>query len=197
MIRVFHEIHGELPEGKADRVTIDIESVAAIDVHTHAEVSSKGHASLDDGPARGLLAYFKVEGKRKPTLQEIGRLLPRAEDGRRDLHGGREHRDRHAAASPTRRSPRRPPPTPTSLIPFASHRPLPRRGRGREARRLVEEYGVTGASSSTPASRASSPTTGGAYPLYEVIEESGAARALPHRPDRHRRRACPAAAASG
>ncbi|MFL6111967.1 MAG: hypothetical protein ACJ786_11525, partial [Catenulispora sp.] len=47
---------------------MDVESLVAIDVHTHAEVSAKGTASLADELHDASSAYFKVEGDRKPTL---------------------------------------------------------------------------------------------------------------------------------
>ena len=70
------------------------------------------------------------------------------------------------------------------LIPFACIDPAGRAG-VKQARRLVGTTGCA-ASSSTPACRASSPTTL-AYPLYE-ISRSSACRPVPHRADRHRRR---------
>ena len=51
---------------------MDFESLVAIDVHTHAEVSSRGGASLDDTLAEASAAYFKVDAaSRAPTLAEI------------------------------------------------------------------------------------------------------------------------------
>lgn len=50
--------------------SMNADDLVAIDVHTHAEVSSKGHSSLDDDLHDASSAYFKVEGKRKPTLEE-------------------------------------------------------------------------------------------------------------------------------
>lgn len=52
---------------------MNVDELVAIDVHTHAEVSSKGHSSLDDDLHDASSAYFKVEGKRKPTLEETAR----------------------------------------------------------------------------------------------------------------------------
>ena len=45
--------------------------LVAIDVHTHAEVSAKGAASLSAELDTASASYFKVEGNRKPTLPEI------------------------------------------------------------------------------------------------------------------------------
>src|SRR5256885_12747751 len=51
---------------------MDLESLVAIDVHTHAEVSSRGGASLDDTLNEASAAYFKVDAaRRKPTLEQI------------------------------------------------------------------------------------------------------------------------------
>src|SRR5262245_5615765 len=43
---------------------MDLESLVAIDVHTHAEVSSRGGASLDDTLNDASAAYFKVDAAR-------------------------------------------------------------------------------------------------------------------------------------
>ena len=40
---------------------MDLESLVAIDVHTHAEVSSRAGASLDDTLNEASAAYFKVD----------------------------------------------------------------------------------------------------------------------------------------
>src|SRR5215510_4057876 len=51
---------------------MDLESLVAIDVHTHAEVSSRGGASLADTLNEASAAYFKIDAaRRKPTLAEI------------------------------------------------------------------------------------------------------------------------------
>jgi predicted TIM-barrel fold metal-dependent hydrolase len=60
-----------------------------------------------------------------------------------------------------------------ALIPFASVDPWKGRAGVREARRLVEEYGVRGFKFH-PALQDFSPNDPMAYPLYEVIEELGA-----------------------
>ena len=97
-----------------------------------------------------------------------------------------EHGTGHAPDSAATEIAERRAEQPDVLIPFGSRRPAQgRRGR-REARRLVDET-ASRASSSTPACRASSPTTGRFYPLYEAIEEAGLTGAVPHRADRHRR----------
>jgi hypothetical protein len=51
---------------------MDLESLVAIDVHTHAEVSSRGGASLADALNEASAAYFKIDAAhRMPTLAEI------------------------------------------------------------------------------------------------------------------------------
>ena len=120
--------------------------------------------------------YFKVESDRTPDAGGDRRLLPRAQDGGRGVHRRRRVGHRARAASRTRRSPRRAAANPDVLIPFAS-RSTPARASAGGARRPGgwSRSTASGASSSTPACRASSPTTARVYPLYEV--DRGARRA--------------------
>ena len=85
---------------------------------------------------------------------------------------------------------------PDVLIPFASIDPAKGRRGVLEARRLIEEYGVRGFKFH-PNLQAFFPNDRSVYPLYEEIAGGGSAGALPHGAQRHRRRACRAAAASG
>lgn len=137
---------------------MDLNELVAIDVHTHAEVSSKGHASLDDDLHEASSAYFKVEGKRKPTLEETAAYYRErkmaaviftvdAESATGTAPVPNEEVAEAAAAHPDVLIPS-PPSTPSAA--------------GRASSRPAGSSRSTGsrASSSTPASRASSPTTG-------------------------------------
>ncbi|MFJ9039573.1 amidohydrolase family protein [Streptomyces sp. NPDC102406] len=153
-----------------------LDALVAIDVHTHAEVSSKGEskgrASLDDELHDASSAYFKVEGERKPTLEETAAY----------------YRERHMAAviftvdaeSATGTAPvpneevaEAAAANPDVLIPFASIDPFRGRAGIRQARRLVEEYGVRGFKFH-PSIQGFFPNDRLAYGLYDVIEETGA-----------------------
>ncbi|WP_039935594.1 amidohydrolase family protein [Streptomyces viridochromogenes] len=148
---------------------MDLESLVAIDVHTHAEVSSKGHSSLDDDLHDASSAYFKVEGKRKPTLEETAAY----------------YRERKMAAvifTVDAESATGTPPVPNEEVAEARARDVsspslidPSGEGGREAaRRLVEEYGVKGFKFH-PSIQGFFPNDRSvAYDLYEVIEETGA-----------------------
>lgn len=149
-----------------------VEELVAIDVHTHAEVSAKGQASLDDSLADASSAYFKIEGNRKPTLPEIAAY----------------YRERKMAAvvfTVDAESATGTEPVPNEevaeaaaenadvLIPFASLDPHRGKAAVKQARRLVEEYGVRGFKFH-PSIQAFFPDDRLAYGLYEVIEETGA-----------------------
>ncbi len=157
---------------RRDDTPMDLDGLVAIDVHTHAEVSSKGHSSLDDDLHDASSAYFKVEGKRKPTLEETAAY----------------YRERNMAAvifTVDAESATGTEPVPNEevaeaaaanadvLIPFASIDPFRGKAGVRQARRLVEEYGVKGfkfhpnIQGFFPNDRAV------AYDLYEVIQETG------------------------
>ncbi|MDX6331860.1 MAG: uncharacterized protein QOI83_4243 [Streptomycetaceae bacterium] len=151
---------------------IDVESIVAIDVHTHAEVSSKGHASLSDDLSEASGAYFKTEGNRKPTLEETAAYY-------------RERRMAAVIFTVDAESATGTEPVPNEevaeaaaanadvLIPFASIDPFRGRAGVKQARRLVEEYGVKGFKFH-PSVQGFFPNDRFAYELYATIEELGA-----------------------
>src|SRR5262249_29748958 len=123
---------------------MDLESLVAIDVHTHAEVSSRGGASLADTLNEASAAYFKIHAaRRKPTWAEIA-----ASYRERDMAAVVFTVDaEHATGIP---------PVPNEeiaeaaaasggvLIPFASIDPFRGRAGVAQARPLAERYGVEG-----------------------------------------------------
>jgi uncharacterized protein len=151
---------------------IDLEALVAIDVHTHAEVSSRGHASLDEELHAASSAYFKVEGDRRPTLAEMAAYY-------------RERRMAAVVFTVDAESATGTPPVPNEeiaeaaaanpdvLIPFASIDPFRGRAGIRQARRLAGEYGVKGFKFH-PSIQGFHPNDRLAYGLYEAIEELGA-----------------------
>ena len=92
---------------------MDTAKLIAIDTHTHAEVSCwNPFDNYGEEYDRAADKYFR--SSRRPTIDETHRLLPRAEDRLRDVHGRCRVADWAGAASRTRRSPRRRRRTPTS-----------------------------------------------------------------------------------
>jgi predicted TIM-barrel fold metal-dependent hydrolase len=151
--------------------TFDLDEIVAIDVHTHAEVSERGGASLTDELTEASSAYFKVEGDRKPTIPEMAAYYRERKMVAVVFTVDAEH------ATGT-------PPVPNeevaegcaahsdALIPFASIDPWRGKAGVREARRLVEQYGVRGFKFH-PSIQAFFPNDPMAYPLYAAIEELG------------------------
>ena len=153
-------------------LTIDVAALAAIDVHTHAEVSASGQESLDETLQEASSAYFKTQGPRNPTLTEIAAY----------------YRERNMAcvvfpvdtesvsgqpAVPNEEVAQAAADNPDVLIPFASIDPAKGRLGARRARRLVEDYGVRGFKFH-PNLQRFYPNDRGAYVLYEALEESEA-----------------------
>ncbi|WP_405484834.1 amidohydrolase family protein [Streptomyces sp. NBC_00009] len=151
---------------------MDVDELVAIDVHTHAEVSAKGQASLDDDLHTASSAYFKVEGNRKPTLEETAayyrerRMAAVVFTVDAESATGTEPVPNEEVAEAAYANP-------DVLIPFASIDPFRGRAGIRQARRLVEEYGVRGFKFH-PSIQGFFPNDRMAYGLYEVIEETGA-----------------------
>ncbi|MFF0390862.1 amidohydrolase family protein [Kitasatospora sp. NPDC004615] len=150
---------------------MNLAELTAIDVHTHAEVSAHGHASLDEELNDASSGYFKVAGDRKPTVAEMAAYYRERKMAAVVFTVDAEHATGR-------------PPVPNEeiaeaaaanadvLIPFASIDPFRGKAGVRQARRLVEEYGVKGFKFH-PSIQAFFPNDRLAYPLYELIEETG------------------------
>ncbi|MER6384944.1 amidohydrolase family protein [Streptomyces sp. NPDC001250] len=150
---------------------MNVDELVAIDVHTHAEVSSRGQGSLSEELDTAAGTYFKAE-HRRPTLPEIAAYY-------------RERRmacvvftvDAEAAtgtpAVPNEEVAEAARENPDVIIPFASVDPYKGKMAVRQIRRLVDEYGVRGFKFH-PNVQAFHPNDRMAYLLYEAIEEAGA-----------------------
>ena len=149
---------------------MDTKNLVAIDVHTHAEVSSR----IPDDPLwqamqEASARYFKDEGSR-PTIPEIAAyyrerkmacvIFPVDMESSTGLVRVPNEEVAEAAAE-----------NPDVLIPFASIDPAKGRMGAREARRLIEQFGVRGFKFH-PSMQAFYPNDRSAYVLYEVIAEA-------------------------
>jgi predicted TIM-barrel fold metal-dependent hydrolase len=148
---------------------LDVDGLVAIDVHTHAEVAADGHTTLSPELLAASETYFGAH--RQPTIAQIASY----------------YRERRMAAvvftvdaeTATGHPPIRNEEVAEScaehadvLIPFASIDPW-RGGAGvRQARRLIDEYGVRGFKFH-PSIQGFAPNDRMAYPLYELIQEAG------------------------
>jgi uncharacterized protein len=160
-------------EGPPARTSLDLDALVAIDVHTHAEVSSRGGASLDDDLRSASSAYFKVDdAHRSPTLPEIADFYRERSMAAVVFTVDAEHAT-GTPPVPNEEVAEAAAANPDVLIPFASIDPFRGRAGVREARRLVDAYGVRGFKFH-PNVQGFFPHDRMAYPLYEVIEESGA-----------------------
>ncbi|MEQ6027190.1 amidohydrolase family protein [Streptomyces salinarius] len=150
---------------------INVDALTAIDVHTHAEISRTGHGALGPELFGASEEYFKAHGHRQPTIDEMAAYYRQrhmaavvftvdAEHGTGHPRIANEEVAESCAAHAD------------VLVPFASVDPHKGRAGVREARRLVEGYGVRGFKFH-PSIQAFSPDDRMAYPLYETIEELG------------------------
>ncbi|GGS71819.1 4-hydroxyphenyl-beta-ketoacyl-CoA hydrolase [Planobispora rosea] len=151
--------------------SLNLDTLVAVDVHTHAEISADGHPSLSPELSAASARYFKVHGTREPTIEEMAAYY-------------RERRMAAVVFTVDAESATGHPPISNeeiaaacaghadALIPFASVDPRRGRAGARQARRLVEEHGVRGFKFH-PSIQDFSPDDRMAYPLYEAIEELG------------------------
>ena len=152
---------------------INVDELVAIDVHTHAEVSSSGEGSLSKELEEASAEYFKVAHEaRKPTLDEIGAYYRELKMAAvvftvdaESATGTKAVPNEEIAEAALR--------YPDAIIPFASIDPAKGRAGAKQVRRLVEEHGVRGFKFH-PNVQAFFPNDRMAYPLYEAIEECGA-----------------------
>ncbi|TDU03119.1 hypothetical protein EDD99_1536 [Streptomyces sp. 846.5] len=150
---------------------MDVDALDAIDVHTHAEVSSKGHSSLSEDLHDASSAYFGVAGDRKPTLEQLAAYYRERRMAAVVFTVDAEHAT-GTEPVPNEEVAEAAAANPDVLIPFASIDPFRGRPGVRQARRLVEEYGVRGFKFH-PNIQGFFPNDRMAYGLYEVIEETG------------------------
>jgi len=145
---------------------LNLEKLVAIDVHTHAEVSSRAPRDpcsivLDEAMAK----YFKESAR--PTIPEVAQYYRSrnmaavifAVDSEAESGIWRIANEEVAEVAAENSD---------ALIPFASIDPAKGKMGAREARRLIEEYGVCGFKFH-PSSQGFYPNDRKAYPLYEVI----------------------------
>jgi predicted TIM-barrel fold metal-dependent hydrolase len=145
---------------------LNLEKLVAIDVHTHAEVSSRAPRDpcsivLDEAMAK----YFKESAR--PTIPEVAQYYRSrnmaavifAVDSEAESGIWRIANEEVAEVAAENSD---------ALIPFASIDPAKGKMGAREARRLIEEYGVCGFKFH-PSTQGFYPNDRKAYPLYEVI----------------------------
>ncbi|RME18924.1 MAG: amidohydrolase [Alphaproteobacteria bacterium] len=152
---------------------IDLSRLRAIDFHTHAEEPCGCHADdgYDDLQA-SMARYFGAPWEHPPTVPETAAHY-RAQgiaavifpvDAERET-GYRRYANEEVAALAAEHA--------DVLIPFASIDPWKGKMGVREARRLIEEFGIRGFKFH-PTMQGFYPNDRMAYPLYEAIEEAGA-----------------------
>ena len=151
---------------------IDLDSIRAIDIHTHAEEPCGNHA--DDGydELQSTMAkYFRAHWQHPPTIEETAAHY-RAQniaavifpvDAERET-GYRRYANEEVAEIAAANS--------DVLIPFASIDPWKGKMGVREARRLMQDYGIRGFKFH-PTFQGFYANDRMAYPLYEAIEEHG------------------------
>jgi hypothetical protein len=150
---------------------MDVDDLVAIDVHTHAEVGGDGHTSLSPELMAASAAYFKAQGHRQPSIDEIAAHYRERRMAAVVFTVDAEHATGHPRI-PNEEVAESCAAHPGVLIPFASIDPHKGRAGVREARRLVSQHGVRGFKFH-PSMQGFSPDDRLAYPLYEAIEELG------------------------
>ncbi|MPZ79192.1 MAG: amidohydrolase family protein [Actinophytocola sp.] len=148
-----------------------IEDLLAIDMHAHVELSADGHASLPDHLMAGSAEYFKVAGERAAAVPEIAAYYRERRLAAVVFTVDAETATGHPPVS-SEEIAEACAPHADVLIPFASVDPWRGPAAVRQARTLIERYGVRGFKFH-PSVQAFHPNDRTAYPLYEVLAEHG------------------------
>jgi uncharacterized protein len=149
---------------------MDVEALVAIDVHVHAEVSASGHPSLPTHLREGAIAHFGAAEK-MPTIPEIAAYYRERHMAAVIFTVDAEAATGHRAIS-SQEVAETAAAFPDVLIPFASIDPAHGPLGVREARRLVDDFGVRGFKFH-PSLQGFYPNDRLAYPLYQAIEALG------------------------
>lgn len=152
-------------------MALDLESLVAIDVHTHVEQDGHGHFSMDQTLMDASAKYFKSDQNRTPTVADLAAHYRERKMAAVvftvDATSGSGHpalsSEEIAVAAAE---------YPDVLIPFGSVDPHGGLGAVRRARTLVEEFGVRGFKFH-PSMQAFEPNDRTFYPLYETIQSLG------------------------
>jgi predicted TIM-barrel fold metal-dependent hydrolase len=149
---------------------LDLDALAAIDVHTHVHADDHGHLTMDDELLDAAAKYFKGDAP-QPTVADIAEhyraLKMAAVVFTVDTEMATGHRpvsNEEIAEAAAR--------FPDTLIPFGSIDPARGLSGVRAARRLVEDHGVRGFKFH-PSIQAFEPNDRRVYPLYEEIQSLG------------------------
>lgn len=148
---------------------IDVEKVAAIDVHVHTERTRDGHDPMPPELRSAAAEYFRSD-QPLPTVDDVAAYY--RERGMAAVVFTVDWESRSGIAPiPNEEIAEAAAANPDVLIPFASVDPARPNAVGR-ARRLIEEHGVKGFKFH-PNLQAFFPNDRSAYPLYEAIAEAG------------------------
>ena len=150
---------------------MNVDDLVAVDMHVHAEISADGHLSLPEHLMAGSARYFKTDGDRTPTMDQIAAYY-------------RQRRMAAVVFTVDAQTATRHPPISSAevaeacaehadvLIPFGSVDP----GRGgdavHQARSLAARYPIRGFKFH-PSLQAFHPNDPTVYPLYEALQELG------------------------
>ncbi|WP_155289438.1 amidohydrolase family protein [Rhodococcoides fascians] len=149
---------------------LDLEGLAAIDVHTHVQADSHGHLALDDELNAAASKYFKGEPY-DPTVTDIATDYRARNMAAVVFTVDIEHATGHPALSNEEIADLAAQ-HPDVLIPFGSVDPA-RGSRGITlARKLVEKHNVRGFKFH-PSIQAFEPNDRSVYPLYEELQSLG------------------------
>ena len=149
---------------------LDLDALAAIDVHVHVEQDLHGHRSMDDELLDAASKYFKGDPYH-PTVPEIAAdyreknmaaVIFTVDSELAIGHPALSNEEIAEAAAQH----------PDVLIPFGSIDPARGASGVRAARRLVEEHGVRGFKFH-PSIQAFEPNDRRHYPLYAELESLG------------------------
>jgi uncharacterized protein len=151
---------------------INFDDIIAIDIHTHAEEPCGTHSEDGyDDFQQHMKSYFKMKHSPQPTIPETAAYYRERKiaavifpvDAERES-GYRRYNNEEMAELAAEHN--------DILIPFASIDPAKGKMGAREARRLVENYGIKGFKFH-PTFQGFYPNDRSAYVLYEAIVEAG------------------------
>lgn len=149
---------------------MNVDELVAVDVHVHVEADADGRMSLPDDLMSGSAAYFKTQ-QRISTVPDIAAYYRERRMAAVVFTVDAETATGHRAIS-SERIAEECAAHADVLIPFGSVDPLRGKAAARQARTLIERYGVRGFKFH-PSVQAFHPDDPAVFGLYEVLAEHG------------------------